>query len=539
MAPPSSVSDFTAFYGFDPASDQKCIFYIPDQASTCRLPRSEADTARACEIYSEIVNGSGSPDVALLEEYVKRNLCSKPMRFFKGHRKDVQDTQPSLVKDLAARWLREIRVAKGQDTIESDDVAREDAPPQTPRIASTPASASRSKTQTPRSKIPTPSAIVDPTVLKFVPFHDIDPINQGTCIYMTKQDKRCTWACVDEDNEAACLLYKQFGLTDDIPEIALLMEFAKYNCCRSGSLGAGHRSRLEYGRLPKLLAERWLGEIRQRRQRTTTPTPSRKTKVARESVGSVRDSNGKDANIEISNVQSPSIAGSEQDSHEPVQEMSSNSDRTKSSQVESPSPVPDSAAPASATAETPPAEVETAPAEADLAPAAAVSVASPAESAPAETESAPAATEVAATDAESGAMHKLTGLDSALATAPNQEAWAGPADHQSSVPSTELALDILSDSGDRQNSAPSKPPKPARLRGKSIVEISDAAALGPAELDDNEETPAQAFIAEEAPLAHPTLNKKSKPVVPPKSRLLASLPHSPPLSPERSPVRGD
>lgn len=594
MAPPPSVSDFTSFHDFAPSSDHKCIFYIPEQGSTCRLPRSEADKARACEIHSDIVNGAGqSPDVALLEEYARRNMCGKPLRFFKGHQKDVQDTQPSLIKDLAARWLREIRAAKGEVTVEGDITRVEDVPPTpTPnaRLASpdSPASASRiAKTQTPRSKIPTPSAAVDPTVLKFVPFHDIDPVNQGTCIYMAKADKRCTWACIDEDNAAACLLHRQFSSSDDLPEIGLLMDFAKYNCCRSGSLGAGHQSRLEYGKLRRLLAERWLGEIRQQRERATTPTPVQRGRPLRKSMTpdkgpAVEDSEqapdggleqeidqasvatpskgvtpnpgstAEDLKVESSNAEGSSTERSkatgsetvspEQQPDQVLEGTPSKPDRTMELQLENPAPAPA------------PAPVVSQPVAVDkgVDSEASTTIAS-AQELPSGSADNQISTSTTAPIPET-LPESADDQTSAPSTAPAPEAQSDSTDNQASTPSAALPQERLLDSADNEISAttrleelpesadqgvlaPSKPPKPARLRGKSIVGLGDLPSPVPVEIK-GEEAPAPS-ITEDVPLVSPPVEKKSKPVVPPKSKLVASLPHSPPMSPERSPTRGD
>lgn len=619
MAPPPSVSDFTSFHDFAPSSDHKCIFYIPEQGSTCRLPRSEADKARACEIHSDIVNGAGqSPDVALLEEYARRNMCGKPLRFFKGHQKDVQDTQPSLIKDLAARWLRELRAAKGEVTVEGDITRVEEAPPTpTPnaRLASpaSPATASRiAKTQTPRSKIPTPSAAVDPTVLKFVPFHDIDPVNQGTCIYMAKADKRCTWACIDEDNAAACLLHRQFSSSDDLPEIGLLMDFAKYNCCRSGSLGAGHQSRLEYGKLRRLLAERWLGEIRQQRERATTPTPVQRGRLLRKSVtpdkrpaveGSEQAPNGgleetsndsitseqglnvkaqnvegleqevdqasvatpskgvtpnpgliaEDLKVESSNAEGSSTEGSKatcsevegpEQQHDQVLEGAlSKPDSTMDLQKESLAPAPA------------PVVSESVAVDEGVDPEASATTASAQEPSSGYADSQiPTSTTAPVPETLPESVDDQT---SAPSTAPAPETQPDSTDNQTSTPSAALpqeklldsadneisappaitTLEELPESADQSISAPSKPPKPARLRGKSIAGLGDLPSPVPVEIK-SEKAPAPS-ITDDVPLVSPPVEKKRKPVVPPKSKLVASLPHSPPISPERSPTRGD
>ena len=90
----------------------------------------------------------------------------------------------------------------------------------------------------------------------FIRFNDLDPIAQDTCIFFTKEGRRCRLSC--RDNNQAIELHRRITQSENV-FIDDIIEYILCNCCREAR--AQHRDRIVNIGLLIPLAERWLDEI--------------------------------------------------------------------------------------------------------------------------------------------------------------------------------------------------------------------------------------------------------------------------------------
>lgn len=101
----------------------------------------------------------------------------------------------------------------------------------------------------------------NPGVSFFVPFDQLNPSEQSTCIFFTLEGKKCPWPCKKSDNSRAVVLHKIITASScEAISLDILQEYVLCNCCRSGN--ARHRDRIEDIGLLIPLAQRWQDEIR-------------------------------------------------------------------------------------------------------------------------------------------------------------------------------------------------------------------------------------------------------------------------------------
>ncbi|KXJ96484.1 meiotically up-regulated gene 113-domain-containing protein [Microdochium bolleyi] len=103
----------------------------------------------------------------------------------------------------------------------------------------------------------------NPSVSDFISFHNLKPHERHQCIYITKEGMKTgskTTCTLKSKNQRARELFNLLNSTDvEVVDLGLLREYAKASCC------AMHQKKIVGMRLLDPLAERWLGEIRQRR----------------------------------------------------------------------------------------------------------------------------------------------------------------------------------------------------------------------------------------------------------------------------------
>jgi hypothetical protein len=100
--------------------------------------------------------------------------------------------------------------------------------------------------------------VFNPGVPFFIPFHELDPSRDKTCIFFTVKGARCRNFREESDMRRAIELHKAINtISGDAIGFDLLQEYVLCTCCRR----AKHRDRIEDIDLLIPLAQRWQNEI--------------------------------------------------------------------------------------------------------------------------------------------------------------------------------------------------------------------------------------------------------------------------------------
>ncbi|KAH7041465.1 T5orf172 domain-containing protein [Microdochium trichocladiopsis] len=106
-----------------------------------------------------------------------------------------------------------------------------------------------------------------PAAADFPSFYDLGPTTQKKCIYPTKKGKRCGNNRSSQGEARVRELWNGFTTTVGTPELALLQEYARLNCCAARGNFAGHQRAIENNPpLLRLVAEKWTSEIQIRKE---------------------------------------------------------------------------------------------------------------------------------------------------------------------------------------------------------------------------------------------------------------------------------